>query len=797
MKQNLKIAVVHDHLGWSGGGERTSLIMAIELGADFITAHRDLNTFSNYQKKLGKKLKVFSKKVINKEVIRFFWLRNLFWRNRKLLKEYDILIASGHAATEAVAKYASPKATKILYNHTPPRRIFDLYNESKNSYKFFLRPLFALFVIYWRIIYLRAVKKIDFNIANSRNIASRVKKYTGVNVGAVIWPPILVNNFKWIEQGDYFLSWARNDENKRVELIVKAFQKMPDKKLIIASGGNRFAQIKKIAQGYKNINVLGWVSDAQLFDLVGNAQAAIYIPRDEDAGMTQLEANAAGKPILGVAEGGLVETIINNKTGILVKINPQVIDIVKAVNTMTKEWCLKRKKDCINHAKKYDKEIFVKKIKKVVKENDPRIPVLGIDASRWENPKYPGKRKRTGVEEYSYNLIKNITSEIKGKNIILRLYTPRLIRSLPSKFQKVIPYQSQWTWRALARELKLVPPDYFFTPGYYIPKTSPENSFSVIHDVIFSTNPELYKFFHRKHLNWVTSQNIKKSKKIITISEFSKKEIMRVYGVDDSKIAVVPIGYTNLSPSPSPSPTRVGDGRLFTEKAIRKLNKERFCHLEQSEAESRDPLNISEEIPPFRSASVGMTKFIVSGQSTEKENQIIYIGRIEAKKSIDVLVRAFCKFIEYNSSWKLILAGELGYKSDEIKKLIKDFGVENKVELLGYVSEKQKWNLLKSSKILVHPSEHEGSCMPLFETWDAQTPAIVADIPVMREIGKNGALYFEPGNDKDLARNISELAVNSNLQEYLIQQGQYNLSKMSWRKAAQDVLRVISCQDPY
>ena len=727
--KNLRIAVVHDHLGWSGGGERTSLIIAQELGADFITAHASSNTFSDYQKRLGEKLIILSKKVVNKEVIRFFWLRNLFRKNKKLLAEYDVLIASGHAATEAVANYANSKATKILYNHTPPRRIFDLYKESKNRYKWFLRPLFVLFAIYWRYIYIRAAQKIDFNIANSKNIAKRTKKYTQTEVNAIIWPPILTKKFQFIAHGEYFISWARNDENKRVELIVKAFQKMPDKKLIIASGGNRFDKIKELAAGYKNINVLGWVSDEELFDLVGNSQAAIYIPRDEDAGMTQLEANAAGKPVLGVAEGGLVETIIDNKTGILVKKNPQVADIISGVKKMTKEWCINRRRSCIKHAKKYSKEKFALKIKKVIENNDSRVPVIGIDASRWENPQYPGEHKRTGVEEYSYNLIKNIVNESKYKKLRLRLYTPRLIQSLPRSIQKVIPYQCQWTRQALARELTSSPPDYFLTPAYFIPKTAPKNSFSVIHDVVFKTKPQLYKSLHRKHLNFATFTNIKRSKKIITISQFSKQEIMREYGIDENKISVVPVGYT------------------------KKTN--------------------------------------IFNSDIQRQNQILYVGRIEAKKSLDILIKAFAEFIGHNHSWKLVLAGKLGYKGEEIKKLIQELKLEEKVDLLGYVSEAKKWELLKSSKILVHPSKHEGSCIPLFEAWNAQIPAIVADISVMHEIPKDGALYFVPGDAKDLECNISELAVNNTLREYLIKKGQTNLVQMSWEKRAQDILEVI------
>ena len=70
-------------------------------------------------------------------------------------------------------------------------------------------------------------------------------------------------------------------------------------------------------------------------------------------------------------------------------------------------------------------------------------------------------------------------------------------------------------------------------------------------------------------------------------------------------------------------------------------------------------------------------------------------------------------------------------------------------------------------------------------------PAIVADIPVMREIAQDGALYFKPGEAQDLERNISELAVNDTLRKYLIKKGQDNLSQISWKNSAQDVLGVI------
>ncbi len=368
--KNKKIAVVHDHLGWSGGGERTALIIAMDLGADFISAYAGEKCFPDYQLKLGKRLLLFTDKVVDLEVVRFFWLRFLFWKNRKIFKKYDILIASGQVATEVVAHYAKKSALKILYNHTPPRRIYDLYEDSRRRYKWFLRPLFTIFTKYWHFRYIRALKKIDVDIANSKNIKKRMLKYTGFDVDYVLPPPI-VEKFKYIKDGDYFLSYARVDEHKRVDLIVKAFARMPDKKLIVASSGSEIEKVKKLAEPYKNIDILGWVSDERLVDLVGSALAVIYIPINEDAGMTQLEANLAGKPVLGVYEGGLKETIIEGKTGIFVPSNPGIDDVILATKKMTPEWCRSRKDFCIQHAQKYNRKIFIKKLKKIIDENLP------------------------------------------------------------------------------------------------------------------------------------------------------------------------------------------------------------------------------------------------------------------------------------------------------------------------------------------------------------------------------------------------------------------------------------------
>lgn len=726
--KELKIAIIHDHLGFKGGGERTVLLAAMELGADFITAYAHPDTFPDYQKELGDRLILLSKKAVNTRVVRFFWIRWLFWKYRKEFKKYDIVLSSSNIATEMAAGYLRKDALKITYTHSTPRRIYDQYEYSKNTYPLLLRPLFALFVRLWRWFYLRAILVYDINIANSNCVRKRVRNHIGGDVQAVLYPPIMVDKFKWLGQEDYFFSWARLDELKRVELIVKAFQKMPDKKLIVASGGPRLGIVKKLAENYSNIKVLGWISDEELLKQVGNCRAAIYIPVNEDAGMSHLEANAAGKPVLAVREGGLLESVIDGETGIFIKENPDERDIIAGINKMTPKWCLSKKEICEEHAQKYSKEIFMQKLKGIIKRNDPRLPLLGIDASRWEDPRCPGKNKRTGVEVVAKNLLDKLVPLAQKAGLRVRLYTPRLIPDFPMEIQKILPGAKRWTRKILAGELKHSTPNYFFTPSFYIPRTAPKNSFAIIHDIIFKTNPEKYPFREKLMQKYAARANFKRSKKIIAVSEFSKNEIIREYKISPERIITAPLGHN------------------------------RWPDIDRGK---------------------------------KREKIIFYVGRIEKKKGVDILIMAFAEFSLKLPGWKLILAGGLNFGAEEIKELIKKLKLENSVELAGHISDEKKKNFLTSAQILAHPSSLEGSTLTLFEAWDAHIPAVVSDAPILKETAKNGALFFKAGGAGDLAVKLIDLANDENLKNTLIAEGEKNLGEIPWRKTAKIILSAI------
>lgn len=284
----------------------------------------------------------------------------LFSSKIKQLEDYDLVIFSGNVF---FVQCRVNKVKKVTYCHTPPRLFTDQLESKSSKLPLFLRPVFKLVAKLVMFQYQKDMHSMDLVLSNSQNIRQRLLKFVGIE-SIPIYPPIKTTKFQYLSTGDYYLSHSRLEDMKRIRLIVEAFALMPDKKLIICSTGPLATWVKQQISERSLTNIIfeGLVSDERLYELVGNCLTGITIPVDEDAGIVQCELMSAGKPVIGVNEGGIAETVVDGKTGFLLPTNPSVEDLVKVVQGLDSEKVRSMKKDCIEHAKQFDSKVFFSKI---------------------------------------------------------------------------------------------------------------------------------------------------------------------------------------------------------------------------------------------------------------------------------------------------------------------------------------------------------------------------------------------------------------------------------------------------
>ncbi|MFU2210664.1 glycosyltransferase [Solidesulfovibrio sp. C21] len=271
-------------------------------------------------------------------------------------------IHSGALAPLAHARIHGPQ---ILYCHTPPRILYDHREFYLSRQSALRRPLYALLLARYRRAYERAARAMDAIVANSETVRRRIERFLHLPA-TVVHPPVDTAAFRFLAQESFYLSTARVDVLKRVDVIVEAFRHMPDKRLVVVSGGSELSRVRALAAGHPNIDVLGWTPDDDLKRLVGSCLATIYIPRDEDFGISPVESMAAGKPVLGVREGGLTETVLDGETGILLPPDPGPRDVVQGIAALDAARCLAMRPACQARAKAFGEGVFVERMRRVV-----------------------------------------------------------------------------------------------------------------------------------------------------------------------------------------------------------------------------------------------------------------------------------------------------------------------------------------------------------------------------------------------------------------------------------------------
>lgn len=263
-----------------------------------------------------------------------------FFRSKKLLKNYDIVLFSNEAIS---AIWGVQKETKTYYYaHSISRHLFDLYDAYLEKVPRFAIIPYKIFAFFLKKLYLAETKKIDTIFVNSTANQKRVGNWLQRNDAKILYPPVDTQKFtpntnanfcdKFTEAPqEFFLSFARLTHAKRVDTIIQAFKKIPEKNVIILFGAEDsqredFMKLADISptkikntfiksKNYPNIYFYSLKNNEDLVDFVRQATATIAVSKNEDFGMVAIESMACGTPVLSVNEGGFCESVQSGKNG--------------------------------------------------------------------------------------------------------------------------------------------------------------------------------------------------------------------------------------------------------------------------------------------------------------------------------------------------------------------------------------------------------------------------------------------------------------------------------------------------
>ncbi len=367
--------------------------------------------------------------------------------------------------------------------------------------------------------------------------------------------------------------------------------------------------------------------------------------------------------------------------------------------------------------------------------------IIGIDASR------AFKRNKTGVEWYAYEVIRQMVKSAP-KNARFALYCDKIFGnrdSIPMEecypYFKYLrwPFKYLWTQGRLSLEMLFHPPDVLFVPASAMPIIHPKNTIAAVHDVGFMKFPEAYGKWQRRYLKWSARFAARHAKKIITISEFSKREIVKYFGADKKKIAVIPLA----------------------------CDKQKFRVI-----------NDQQKINSV------LRKYKIS------RPYILFVGRLEKKKNIAGLVKSFLRENK-RSRCKLVLAGAKGYGWAEAGELIRKNNIQNDVIIAGYVSDEDLPYLYNGAELFILPSLYEGFGMPILEAMACGVPVIASNTTSCPEVAGRAAVLVNPNDSQRLAEKMAEILGDSEMRDRLRGRGLERVKEFSWEKCGRETLDII------
>lgn len=361
--------------------------------------------------------------------------------------------------------------------------------------------------------------------------------------------------------------------------------------------------------------------------------------------------------------------------------------------------------------------------------------IIGIDASRALRP------IKTGTEWYNVEIIRHLVKIDQKNNYILYSNKPpeAPLLNLPDNVSwKIMPFIRGWTMMRLSLEMMIHPPDVLFVPAHTLPPYLPKKSVVMIHDLGFIHNPELYPTRQIIYHKLVTKFDAKYATHILAPTEYTKQDIIKTLGADPEKVTTVWHGY---------------DQNLYQPKPLK------------------------------------------DHPSIQHTPYIFYIGRLETKKNIVNLIKAFQILREKDpsSSLKLILAGKPSHGYDKIQESINNLSLALQKDIiqLGYLPEEEVSIYMSNAELFAFPTSFEGFGMPIIQAMACGCPVVASNNTCIPEITGDAAVLINPENPEDIADGMQKIIANKSFRDELKHKGLKQASKFSWDLAAKQTLEVL------
>lgn len=360
--------------------------------------------------------------------------------------------------------------------------------------------------------------------------------------------------------------------------------------------------------------------------------------------------------------------------------------------------------------------------------------IIGLDGSR------AFLRYRTGIEEYSYQVIKHLRNTLP-KEAEVRVYVrkkiifekgkfrwqfPSIDFPLPENWQLVGLWAPRfWTQIRLSLKMLFQPVDALLIPAHTVPVIHPKNTVVVVHGLEYEMSPESYSPWERFYMRNSIRYSVKAAKKVVSVSQNTKRDLEKLYGVPAEKITVIYEGF------------------------IKNTRKD-----------------------------------------SAKKDTILFIGRLEKRKNVIRIIEAFeILKSKYALSHTLVLAGKPGYGYEKIEERIKSSKHQGSILEKGYISQEEKEKLLSEAGVFIFPSLYEGFGLPILEAQSFGIPVITSNVSSLPEVAGDGVLYVNPLESADIAEKLLSLTIGLDEvnREALVQKGYENLKRFSWEKCAQEI----------